>query len=245
MAIDLNNLVCLITGAGGGIGRGVVHGFLKRGAKVAGGVRDLDKSAKFVEPALPLQMDVTHSDQVNAAVARTIKEFGRIDVLVNNAGVYPRQPADEMEFEDWRRVVDLNLDGHWRSCQAVIPQMKAQKSGCIINTGSIVYQVGMAHLAHYTASKGGVVGLTRGLARDLGPHGIRVNCVHPGAVLTERELELFPDQDALLEKLNEYQCMEGRLTPETCEPVYAFLASQESRDVTGQCITVDRGWAHG
>lgn len=103
----------------------------------------------------------------------------------------------------------------------------------------------MADLTHYLASKGGVVGLTRGLARDLGPYGIRVNCIHLGAVRTEGELRLFPDPNSVLETIEAQQALRGRLTPTTIEPVFAFLASAESSDITGQCITVDRGWSHG
>src|SRR6188768_2460879 len=114
-----------------------------------------------------------------------------------------------------------------------MPHMKRQQGGVIINVGSITLRLGMAHLAHYQASKGGLVGLTRGLARDLGAHGIRVNCVHLGAVLTEGELRLFPDQASVLKELEGKQSLRGRLTPETVEPVFAFLASDDSRDITG------------
>ena len=122
--------------------------------------------------------------------------------------------------------------------------MTREKSGVIINVGSITLRLGMANLTHYEASKGGLVGLTRGLARDLGKYGIRVNCVHLGAVRTEGELRLFPDQESILRELNEKQSLSGRLTPESVEPVFAFLASSDSLDITGQCLTVDRGWTH-
>ena len=244
MAIELTNLVCVITGAGEGVGNGLVRGFLKRGARVVAGLRDLSSSAEAVLPAHPLQLDVRHSAQVHAAVTGVVAKYGRIDVWINNAGIYPRQSAETMTFENWRHVLDTNLDGTWRCCEALIPQLKHQGSGIIINVGSIVLRLGMPHLTHYLASKGGVVGMTRGLARDLGPYGIRINCVHLGAVRTEGELRLFPNQLQTLASVEEKQALRGRLTPDTIEPVFAFLASSESSDITGQCITVDRGWSH-
>ena len=123
-------------------------------------------------------------------------------------------------------------------------QMKKQGGGVIINVGSVALRLGMPNLTHYLASKGGLVGLTRGLARDLGAHGIRVNCLHLGAILTEGELRLFPDQAAILKSLEEKQSLPGRLTPESIEPTFAFFASDDSSDITGQCLTIDRGWVH-
>ena len=244
MAIDLNGLVCIITGAGDGVGNGLVHGFLRRGAGVAAGLRDAKKSAKLVGGALPLQMDVTKSDQVNAAVKKTVAEFGRVDVLINNAGIFPRTAADKMTFKEWRRILDLNLDGSWRCCEAVIPHMKKQKSGHIINVGSICLRYGMPNLTHYIASKGGLAGMTRGLARDLGKFGIRCNCLHLGAIYTTGEKRIDPDSRAVLRQVNKLQSIPGRLTPESIEPVFAFFASPESFDITGQSLTVDRGWVH-
>ena len=244
MAIELTDKVCVVTGAGEGVGRGLVLGFLHRGAKSVAAVRSLEKSAAAVAPAWAVKLDVTKPAEVKSAVEAIIARYGRIDVWINNAGIYPRQPAEEMTTADWRRILDTNLDGAWRCCEAIIPQLKRQQSGVIINVGSIVLRLGMSHLTHYLASKGGLVGLTRGLARDLGKYHVRVNCVHLGAVLTEGELRLFPDQAAVLKSLEEKQALGGRLTPETVEPVFAFLASDDSRDVTGQCLTVDRGWSH-
>lgn len=244
MAIELTGKVCVVTGAGEGVGRGLVRGFLQRGAQAVAGVRSLGKSAAAVAPAWAVKLDVTKADDVRSAVDAILQRHGRIDVWINNAGIYPRLPAEHMTFADWRQVLDTNLDGAWRCCEAIIPQLKRQGRGVIINVGTIELRLGVANQTHYLASKGGVVGLTRGLARDLGPHGIRVNCVHLGAVLTEGELRLFPDQAAVLKMLGEKQALRGRLTPETVEPVFAFLASDDSGDITGQCLTVDRGWSH-
>ncbi len=244
MAIDLTGKVCLITGADKGIGFGTTQGFLKRGAQVVAGLLDAEQSGPTVAPAMAVQMDVTKPDEVSAAVERVIAEFGRIDVLINNAGIYPRCPADELTFEDWARIREVNLDGTWRCCLAVIPHMKRQGKGSIINTGSITLRMGMPHLAHYQSTKGGVLGLTRGMARDLGQDGIRVNCLHLGAVRTEGEAALSGDAAAELDAVEAKQCLPGRLTPETVEPNFAFFASDDSGDVTGQSLTIDRGWMH-
>lgn len=244
MAIDLTGKVCLITGADEGIGYGLVLGFLKRGAQVAAGLLQPDKFGARVAPAFAVPMDVTNPAQVTAAFDAVIAKFGRIDVLINNAGIYPRCPADELTFEKWRQVHDINLDGTWRCCEAVIPHLKQQGKGVILNTGSITVRMGMAELAHYEATKGGILGLTRGLARDLGKYNIRVNCLHLGAVLTEGEARLGIEPGPQLERLNARQCIPGRLTPETIEPTYAFFASDDSGDITGQSLTVDRGWVH-
>lgn len=244
MAIDLTNLVCLVTGADEGIGKGLVLGFLKRGAKVAAGLLHADQSAAAIQPALPLQMDVTRPDQIKAAVEKTIKAFGRIDVLINNAGIYPRKHASELKFEHWRQVLDLNLDGAFLCCEAVIPHMIKQKSGSIINVGSVCFSLGLPFMAHYEASKGGLVGMTHGMCRDLGPHGIRVNCIHPGAVLTEGEMRSYEGKmgEEELAAETKQQSIPGRITPASIEPVFAFLASSESGDITGQSLIVDRGW---
>jgi len=244
MAIDLKDKVCLVTGADEGIGFGLVQGFLKRGAQVAAGLLNPEKFAARIPPALPVPMDVSDPAQIKSAVATVIEKFGRLDILINNAGIYPRIPADEVTDEEWLRVQQVNLNGTWRSCMAVIPHLKAQGGGSIINIGSVTLRLGMANLSHYISSKGGVVGLTRGMARDLGPYGIRVNCLHLGAIKTEGEKRLSAADATALAAVEKLQSMPGRQTPETIEPTFAFLASDESRDITGQCITLDRGWNH-
>ena len=244
MAIDLTDKVCLITGADEGLGFGLVQGFLKRGAHVAAGLLNPAASASRVEPAISVAMDVTQPDQVESAVATVIEKFGRIDVLINNAGVYPRIPADEVTPEDWLRVQDINLNGTWRSSMAVLPHFKSQGSGSIINIGSVTFRLGMANLSHYISSKGGVVGLTRGMARDIGKFGARVNCLHLGAIQTEGEKKLSSTDASALAEVERLQSIPGRQNPESIEPTFAFFASEDSRDITGQCLTIDRGWTH-
>jgi 3-oxoacyl-[acyl-carrier protein] reductase len=244
MAIELTDKVCLITGADEGVGYGLAQGFLSRGACVAVGLLHPERYQPPSPEVLAMPMDVTAPEQIEAAIAAVIARWGRLDVLVNNAGVYPRISADEITPEQWLQIQDINLNGAWRSCHAAIPHFKAQGSGVILNIGSITLRSGMPRLSHYQASKGGIVGLTRGLARDLGRHGIRVNCVHLGAVLTEGEKRLVADPKVTPVDIEGLQCLPGRMTPETVEPTFAFLASDDSGDITGQCLTVDRGWVH-
>lgn len=244
MAVELTGLVCVITGAGRGVGRGLAGGFSRRGARVVAGVLDAGEAESVPPGAWALPFDVRSAEQVEAAVDAIIARYGRIDAWVNNAGIYPRKPVDQLTFDDWRDVLDTNLDGAWRCCQALIPHFKRQRAGVVINVGSVALRIGMPDVANYLASKGGLVGLTRGLARELGKYRVRVNCVHLGAVLTETELRVFPDQEAMSRTLDERQSIPGRMTPESVEPVFAFLVSPESFDVTGQCLTVDRGWTH-
>ena len=219
--------------------------FCPEGARVAAGVRNRRKAERLVpRDALAVQLNVTNDDEVKGAVEAVINHFGRIDVLINNAGIYPRIDARQLSASDWTATIDTNLTGAFRCARASIPHFVAQESGAIINVGSIALRLGMPSLTHYLSSKGGIVGLTRGLARDLGVYGVRVNCLHLGAVQTEGELELFPDQEALLREMNSKQSCRGRLTPESIEAVFAFFASELSQDITGQCLTVDRGWTH-
>ena len=244
--MNLSDKGCLITGASRGVGLGVAQGFAQRGARVAAGCRSEKDAARLRDAGLfPVVLDVTDAQQVIAAVEMVERRLGPIDVLINNAGIYPRLPAEAMNEAEWLRIVNVNLHGAWRCCEAVMPGMIGRKSGVIINVGSVTYQLGMANLVHYISSKGGLVGMTRGMARDLGQYGIRVNLIHLGAVKVETELELGFDQEELAKELNEKQSMPGRLTPESVEPTFAFFASDASSDVTGQCLTVDRGWTHG
>ncbi len=242
MNADLADKVILITGSGQGIGQGLVHGFLNRAAVVVAGVRSMESRNRLPAGAMVLRMDVSDEGQVKEAVAEVLKVHGRIDVLINNAGIHPRSAPQDISVSEWEKVINVNLHGAWRCCQAVIEPMIAKKAGVILNVGSMAHRVALADSVHYHATKAGMEGLTRGLARDLGPYGIRVNCLRIGAVEVPREAELGSPKE-ILDFVNERQCIPGRLTPESIMPVFAFFASDGSADLTGQCITVDRGWS--
>ncbi len=252
MGSDLTDRVIWITGSSAGIGRALALDFAVRGATVVatclGGPAESDsldiELREWSESSLVLEQDVTKEDDAQA-VAGIVRELCKKSavVLINNAGIYPRKPADQMTNQEWRDLMSINLDGAWYSCHAAIPIMKEAGYGKLIQVGSITPTVGMEHLAHYISSKMGVLGMTRGLARDLGVYGIRANCVVLGAIQVETEKELG-NAEELEDKLNTYQCLPGRLTAADVIPTFAFLASSCSDAITGQSITVDAGWTH-
>lgn len=241
MAIDLTGRVCLITGAGQGIGAAVVRGFAQRGATVVA----TDVAVPSHQAAsLNLAWDVTSEQRATEVVDEVVRRFGRLDCLVANAGVYPREDWDTISPDGWRHVLSINLDGTWHACQAAARPMTARGYGKIVTVSSIEVRLGIAVHAHYDASKAGVIGLTRSLSRALGPAGVRVNCLMPGAVLTEGELRDFPDQQAVAELCAKVQSLPARLLPAAVEPSFAFLCSEESDAITGQVMNVDHGFIH-
>jgi len=241
MSISLKDRVCIITGAGRGIGAGIAQGFTKRGAVVIATDRD---TPTLEGVAANMTWDVSDPAAAEAVVADVVKQFGRVDAFVANAGIYPQQPWQDVSQEDWRNVVGVNLDGAWYGAQAVAKPMTAAGYGKIVFVSSVEILIGVAHHAHYSSAKAGLVGLTRSLSRALGPAGVRVNTLMPGAVLTEGELEQFPDQAAAAKLLAERQCLPHRLLPEGIEPTFAFLCAQESDAITGQVLNVDHGLVH-
>jgi len=241
MPIELNGKVCLITGAAQGIGAAVTQGFAARGALVVA----TDIAAPTHDAAaLNLAWDVTDAARATAVVQEVVEKLGRLDCLIANAGAYPRESWDSISPERWREIVAINLDGTWHACQSAAKAMSAQGYGKIVTVTSIEVRLGVAVHAHYDAAKAGVVGLTRSLARAIGPSGVRVNCLMPGAVLTEGELRQFPDREAVDAACASAQCLPARLLPAAIEPAFAFLCSAESDAITGQVINVDHGWIH-
>jgi 3-oxoacyl-[acyl-carrier protein] reductase len=160
------------------------------------------------------------------------------------AGWYPRHDWQEITDEVWREVLAVNLDGAWQACRAAAVPMTQQGYGKIVTVSSIEVKLGVGVHAHYDAAKAGLHGLTRSLARALGPSGVRVNCLMPGAVRTETEVHQFPDQDAVAKICAERQCLPERLLPEMIEPSFAFLCAAESDAITGQVLCVDHGFIH-
>ena len=238
--IDLSGRVCLITGAAEGIGAELARGFVRRGARVVA----TDLIAPLCENAeLNLAYDVRDENAAHETVARVLAHCGKLDCFIGNAAIMPRQNWDEVSAEDWREVMRVNLDGAWHGAQAAARAMTAQGYGKIVFVSSVEVALGVAVHTHYDAGKAALIGLTRSLARAVGKNGVRVNCVMPGAVLTESELRQFPNQEEVARDMAARQCLPQRLMPQDIEPVFAFLCSAESDCITGQVICADHGLA--
>ncbi|MDE2347380.1 MAG: SDR family oxidoreductase [Gammaproteobacteria bacterium] len=232
----------LITGGASGIGAAFVEAFAAQGARVsfldvdsAGGAALARRSgARFVE------CDLVDIAALRAAVAEVEKAEGGIGVLINNAGKDDRQEFAKIEPADWHRLLALNLDHQFFASQAVAPGMAARGGGSIVMLGSVSWMRGRPGMATYTTSKAAINGLTRTLARELGPTGVRVNCIVPGAILTERQRSLWltPELDA---QFIELQALKFRLTAEHVARVALFLGSDESAGCTGANFVVDGG----
>ena len=242
----LEGKVAVITGAAAGIGAAIAHLFGDEGAHVF--VLDLNGSraaavADYIRTrggsGFSFLADVRKPEAVQAAIGQALKQFGRVDILVNNAGIYPRKPFLEMSEQEWDDVQETNLKGVFHCTKAVLPQMVERAAGKIVNISSVTFFKGLANLTHYVAAKGGVIGFTRSLAREMGPNKIYVNCITPGAIEVETEkLVATPDQIAAIV---DQQSLQRRLTPLDVARVCLFLASHLSDGLTGQTINVDGG----
>lgn len=250
MSIRLDNKIVWITGAARSIGRAVATGFARRGAIVVATDYVKDESGLEVElktlneKSFFLGQDVTQPGDAEKVAGEIQERFGNLDILINNAGIDPRKAADEITNEDWARVMDTNLNGAWFTSRAAIPLLKSAGSGKMIQLGSTAAHSGFKNFSHYMSSKMGLEGMTRGLARDLGVYGIRVNCLILGAVKVDKEMDHGSPQE-IEDFVNKHQCIPGRILPEDVESVFAFFASLESDAITGQSLHVDLGWTHG
>jgi 3-oxoacyl-[acyl-carrier protein] reductase len=246
VAGSLEGRVAFVTGGGGGLAEGICARLAADGASVAAVDVSREKAervARLAEAngAIALEVDVSDWNSVEAAVADVARELGGVDILVNNAAVYPRRAWTEIEEEEWDRVMAVNLKGYFLCARAVYPYMKERGRGNIVNVASITFFVGWTLLLDYVASKGGIVGFTRTLAREVGPDNINVNAIAPGAFPTDAE-KIHPDQEGYNRWVLEQQSIKRRGTPEDVGNLVAFLASDASSFITGQTIGIDGGW---
>lgn len=245
MDTRLKDKVVVITGGAGGIGQACAKAFAAEGARVVvadvnlGQAREVAQQLGGSDRALGLQVDVTSPQSVQAMVDETMRAFGRIDVLVNNAGIFHRTPIDDLPVEDWDQLMAVNLKGVFLCSQAVLKIMKHQRSGNIINMASMGGQLGgIVAGADYSASKAGVLCFTKSLAKNAGPLGINVNAVNPGVIDSPMTRPWGPE---LLQKRIEETPL-GRLgTVEDVADVVVFLASHQARFIHGAHIDVNGG----
>ena len=252
----LDNRVALVTGASRGIGAAAAEAFAREGASVViNTIPDerMDAMASDVVSriteaggaAIKVVADITVPAQVEAMVADAQKAFGDVDVLVANAAYAKRSAWNEISVEQWDRTMAVNVRGTFLCARAVHPGMLRKERGSIITVTSVTVDLGMAGSLDYVASKAGVIGLTRALAREVGPDGIRVNSVMPGAIRTEYEVELETEtEDELAKRLAELQSLPQRGYAEDLAGTFVYLASDDSAFVTGQVVAVDGGWIH-
>lgn len=245
---SLKDRPVLVTGGGSGIGEAIVRHFAGQGARV--GFIDIAEvpSRRLAEElsanghAIHFEKaDLTDIAATEAAIARLRERIGPITVLVNNAAHDERHHWKDVTPEYWDQRISVNLRHQFFVAKAVIPDMQAAQNGAIVNMGSISWMIGQGGMAAYTASKSAIVGLTRSLARDLGPDNIRVNCIAPGWILTDRQIELWLDEKGE-ENLIERQCLKRKLYPSDVARVVLFFASDEASACTNQTYIVDGGW---
>ena len=249
--MDLNKKVAIVTGAARGLGREYVSSLAEAGAAVIAADRhDCSETITAVQGAggraLGLEVDVADSQSTRAMADAAVEAYGRIDILVNNAALYGSLKSGRFEDiaeEQWDACMAVNVKGIWNCCKAVVPVMrKGDSGGSIINISSLAAVYGMPYSLHYVASKAAVIGITRGLARELGKDWIRVNTIAPSAVLTEGTEEFFGTKsDKAKQVIASNQALQKNLETSDLAGTVLYLASDASRFVTGQTIMVDGG----
>jgi D-xylose 1-dehydrogenase len=246
---SLSSRIVLITGGATGIGESLVRNFAHQGARVA--FLDIqDEPARELCRALAaegcpapsyIHCDLTDIDALRTAVQRIVKAYGTIDVLINNAANDQRHNSEDVTPEFWEQCMAVNLRPHFFTIQAVVPAMRAAGRGAIVNLSSIAWMVPAVGLPVYNTAKAAIVGLTRTMAHELGPENIRVNCVLPGGIATERQQRLWYTPEYVAGMIAR-QALKRTLVPDDVARLVLFLAADDSSAITNQSYIVDGGW---
>jgi NAD(P)-dependent dehydrogenase (short-subunit alcohol dehydrogenase family) len=242
---QLEGKVAVVTGASQGIGRAIADGLAAQGARiVVADLRGAEEAAAAYPGGIGLTVDVADEQAVQRLVDETVARCGSLDVLVNNAGLYATlamRPFTEIPLEEWRRVMDVNVASMFLTCRAVVPVMRAQGGGAIVNISSGTPFRGVPFLLHYVTSKGAIVAFTRALAKELGKDAVRVNCVAPGFTMSQGVL----DNPEVVKKLRDVsvsaRTIQRDQEPEDVVGAVVYLAGASASFVTGQTIVIDGG----
>lgn len=257
--MKLKDKVCIVTGSASGIGRAIAARYVAEGARVA--IADLkreasdataaDLTASGPGQAIGLAMDVTSEDAVNAGVAAVVEKWGRVDVLVSNAGVQIVHKIEDFPFEDWKKMLSIHLDGAFLTTKACMPHMKRQGGGALIYMGSVHSHEASPLKSAYVTAKHGLLGLARVVAKEGGPHGVRSNVICPGFVKTPLVEKQIPEQanalgipeDEVVKRIMLGGTVDTEFTTiEDVAEVALFLAGFETNALTGQSLMVSHGW---
>jgi NAD(P)-dependent dehydrogenase (short-subunit alcohol dehydrogenase family) len=246
---DLTGRVAIITGGSKGLGLAMAAGLASAGCRTVivnrnpaeGEATSKDLTKQYGIESIAISADVTNESQINGVAEEVFDKYGRIDILINSAGINIRGPIDELSYADFKKVMQVNVDGIWLASRAVVPYMKEKKSGKIINMASTLGLVGLANRTPYTSSKGAVVQMTRALGIELAPFNINVNGICPGPFLTEMNIPIADSPEAknfiigatVMGRWGELKEIQGAAI---------FLASDASSYMVGSMVTVDAGW---
>jgi NAD(P)-dependent dehydrogenase (short-subunit alcohol dehydrogenase family) len=245
MSGSLDGKVAIVTGAAQGIGNAIARGLAAEGARIV--VADLshaEEAAAAFDDGVGVTVDVSDEEQVARMVDETSERCGRVDILVNNAGLYASltmRPFTEIPVDEWRQVMDVNVLSMFLTCRAVVPKMREQGGGRIVNISSGTPFRGVPFLLHYVTSKGAIVALTRALARELGKDDVLVNCVAPGFTMSEGVLEHPDVVDALRDVSVSARTLQRDQQPEDVVGAVVFLCSPGASFITGQTMVIDGG----
>lgn len=248
---DLSGKTAIVTGTSRGLGQYFARALAKAGADLVITSRDVSRLTEFKKEieslgrkALPVKLDVLCQPDIENMVSAAVEEYGKIDILVNNAGLNIRKPSTEISWQDWDTVLNTNLKGSFFCAQAVAKEMIKQNYGRIINVGSCTCLFGMEGIVAYTASRGGVLQMTKSIAAEWGKHGITVNVLAPGWFKTKQTAALYENKQ-WLEYITDRIPLNRPGKPDDLDGSLLFLASEASEYVTGQILLVDGGFTTG